>query len=104
MSVAFFDFHATALLALFAIAGLSNGVIMPSRDLLVRSVTPPGAFGTVFAFVMNGFNIAGMITPLIFGWLMDSGNPQGVLLFSAGFSVVAMALVALNRRWAAGSG
>lgn len=96
--VALFDFHAAVLFVLFAIAGLSNGAIMPSRDLLVRAVTPPGAFGKVFAFVMNGFNIAGMITPLIFGWLMDSGNPQAVLLSAAAFSGVAIALVVLNRR------
>jgi hypothetical protein len=39
------------------------GIIMPSRDMLVREFTPPGAFGKVFGFVTNGFNIGG-ISPL----------------------------------------
>jgi len=97
--LAFFDAPAAVLFALFAISGLGNGVVMPSRDMLVRSVTPPGAFGKVFGFVTNGFNIAGMITPLIFGWLMDSGRPQGVFLAVAAFSLGAISLVVLASRY-----
>ena len=68
------------LILLMAAAGLFQGLAMPSRDMLVRAVTPPGSFGKVFGFVTTGFNIAGMVAPLIFGWLMDQGHPQAVLL------------------------
>ena len=55
---------------------------MPSRDMIVREVTPPGSFGKVFGFVTTGFNIGGIVSPLIFGAIMDHGSPR--LVFLAG--------------------
>ena len=95
--VAFIDVNAALLIALIGVAGLCNGIIMPSRDMLVRAVTPPGAFGTVFGFVTNGFSIGGIVTPFIFGWLMDHGSPRGVFLASVAFCIAAIPIVILNR-------
>ena len=39
------------------------GIATPSRDMLVRAATPPGAFGRVFGFVSSGFNIGSMMAP-----------------------------------------
>ncbi len=72
---------------LFALCGFASGVIAPSRDMLVRSLTPPGQAGTVFGFVSTGFNLGGIIAPLIFGFLLDRGAANGV------FWVVALACV-----------
>jgi MFS transporter, FSR family, fosmidomycin resistance protein len=91
--VAAFHLPIAAMIALFALAGLATGVIMPSRDLLVRAVTPPGAFGKVFGFVTTGFNIGGMVSPLLFGWLLDHGNPRGVLLATVAFALAAIPTV-----------
>jgi MFS transporter, FSR family, fosmidomycin resistance protein len=99
LPLAYFDLNAGLLFLLFAIAGLSNGVIMPSRDMLVRAVTPPGSFGKVFGFVTNGFNIGGIVTPLVFGYLMDRGNPEGVFVGAAIFSAFAIVLVVLTGRY-----
>jgi MFS family permease len=85
------------LIAIMGVIGLVTGAIMPSRDLLVRQVTPPGAFGTVFGFVTTGFNIAGVVAPLMFGLLMDHGQPQLVFLSCAAFCVLAVATVAAQR-------
>ena len=41
-----------------------GGMVMPSRDLIVREVTPPGSFGKVFAFVTTGYHVAGILAPL----------------------------------------
>lgn len=49
------------------VGGFFTGVMVPSRDLLVRESTPPGSFGKVFGFVTNGFNVSGVVAPLIFG-------------------------------------
>lgn len=98
-TIAAVDVNAAVLVALMLIIGLCNGVIMPSRDLIVRSVTPPGAFGKVFGFVSTGFNIGGMISPLLFGYLMDSGNPRGVFLTAAAFTVVAIGVVLAGAAW-----
>ena len=64
-----FIFAAVAL----AIAGFMMGIVMPSRDVLVRAVTPKGNAGKAFGFVNSGFGFAGIIGPLIFGRIMDSG-------------------------------
>jgi MFS family permease len=95
--VAFIDMAPWLLLIVFSLAGLGNGAIMPSRDMLVRSITPPGSFGKVFGFVTNGFNIGGIVTPLVFGWLMDHGSPRAVFIAAAAFGLAAVPLVMLNR-------
>lgn len=73
---------------LFAIAGLFSGVVSPSRDMMIRSVTPKGEMGKVFGFVSTGFNIGGMIAPLIFGYILDHAAPASV------FWVVGLAALA----------
>lgn len=78
--IAFFDLGAAALIGLMGLSGFFNGVLQPSRDMIVRAVTPPGAFGRVFGFVTTGFNIGGVIAPPIFGYLMDNGEPRLVIL------------------------
>jgi MFS family permease len=74
-----------------AIAGFLGGVIAPSRDMLVRSAAPPGAAGRAFGIVSTGFNIGGIISPLLFGWIMDQNSPHWVF----GASVVFMVLTVL---------
>ena len=61
---------------LFAIAGLFSGMVAPSRDMLIRSVTPPGEVGKVFGFVSTGYNIGGILGPPLFGYLLDHYAPQ----------------------------
>ena len=51
---------------------------MPSRDMLVRAAAPPGAVGRTFGVVTTGFNFAGMLGPLMFGYIMDQGAPRWV--------------------------
>jgi FSR family fosmidomycin resistance protein-like MFS transporter len=80
-----------ALVLAMGVAGFVFGIIQPARDMLVRRAAPPGAAGRVFGIVTTGFNIGGIIGPLLFGWMMDRGSPRSVLLGS----VVFMALTAL---------
>ena len=65
-------------IVLMAAQGIMHGIIMPSRDMIVRSVTPDGAYGKVFGFVTTGFSIGGSIAPTGFGWVMDQGRPDWV--------------------------
>jgi len=94
--IALWDFGPVLLVALMGTSGFFNGLIQPSRDMLVRSVTPPGSFGKVFGFITTGFNIGGMIAPPIFGYLMDHGSPAGVLIGAALCSLVAIPTVMVN--------
>ena len=82
-----------ALFVIMGIGGFASGIIMPSRDMLVREVTPPGSFGVVFGFVTTGFNVAGVIFPIVFGALMDHGSARMVLIGSAVCSLAALLTV-----------
>jgi MFS family permease len=79
-------------------AGLLSGMIMPSRDMLVRAVAPPGAAGRVFGIVTTGFNIGGAIGPILFGCIMDWGAPRWVFGASVIFMAVTVVLALLGDR------
>lgn len=65
---------------LFVVMGFASGTAGPSRDLLVKQATPPGATGRVYGVVYGGLDVGQAITPLIFGLLMDHAQYRGVLL------------------------
>jgi len=62
----------------FVAAGLLFGLALPSRDMVVRAATPPGASGRVFGFVYGGLDAGSAVTPLLYGWFLDLGNPVWV--------------------------
>jgi FSR family fosmidomycin resistance protein-like MFS transporter len=95
------DLGTLPLIAAMTVCGFFYGVIMPSRDMIVREITPPGSFGKVFGFVTTGFNIGGIISPLIFGAIMDHGSPRLVFLFVAAASLIAVLTVATGPKRAA---
>lgn len=78
---------------LFGAMGFSAGIANPSRDLLIKRATPPGATGRVYGVVYSGLDVGTSVSPLVFGMLMDAGSPhwvwagiamaQGALIFSA---------------------
>jgi MFS family permease len=71
----------TLLPIVLGLTGFCHGATGPSRDMLVRAATPPGASGKVFGFVYSGLDLGSCLTPLAFGWLLDHGDPR--LLFVA---------------------
>ncbi len=79
-------------------AGFLSGMIAPSRDMLVRAASPPGAFGRVFGIVTTGFNIGGTIGPLIGGWIMDHDLPRWVFYSSVTFMALT-SIAALASDW-----
>jgi MFS family permease len=91
--VGLFNFPPVALVLLMGFSGLCVGATYPSRDMLVRSVTPPGAYGLVFGFVSTGFNIGASIAPIVYGMLMDNGQPRSVFLLSAAVSIICVSTV-----------
>jgi MFS transporter, FSR family, fosmidomycin resistance protein len=98
--IAQIDLGTVALIGAMSLTGFFSGIIMPSRDMIVRDVTPAGSFGKVFGFVTTGFNIGGIISPLIFGAVMDHGSPRLVFLLVAAFSLIAIVTVVTRPRHA----
>jgi MFS transporter, FSR family, fosmidomycin resistance protein len=91
--IGWFALPAAGLILLMGISGLCVGMTMPSRDMLVRAVTPPNAYGRVFGFVSMGFNIGASIAPIAYGALMDHGQPLAVFMLSAAVCIVCISTV-----------
>jgi MFS family permease len=81
-----------------ATAGFLGGVIAPSRDMLVRNAAPPGAAGRAFGIVSTGFNLGGIVSPLLFGWIMDENAPHWVFGASVVFMVLTVLLALVTDR------
>jgi MFS family permease len=89
---------ALLLTAAMALAGFLGGVIAPSRDMLVRDAAPPGGAGRAFGIVSTGFNVGGIISPLLYGWIMDQSLPHWVFGISVIFMSVTVALALITDR------
>ncbi|MVW73674.1 MULTISPECIES: MFS transporter [unclassified Bordetella] len=79
------------------LAGFCSGVAAPSRDMLVRRVTPKGATGSVYGLVYSGMDVGSALGPLSFGILLDAGMNHGPWI-GAG---AAFALAAVLAQWIA---
>lgn len=79
------------------LAGFCSGVAAPSRDMLIRRVTPKGATGSVYGLVYSGMDVGSALGPLGFGLLLDAGMSHGPWI-GAG---IAFAVAALLAQWIA---
>ncbi len=93
------DLPGFLLIAIFAFAGLTNGIIGPARDLLVRRSSPKGSMGKVFGFVFSGQTIGMALAPLLFGFMIDSGVPAWIFYGSAIFTVLCMIVVLISAKY-----
>jgi MFS family permease len=98
LAVGSVDLGPVLLVTAMGTAGFLSGMISPSRDMLVRAASPPGAFGRVFGIVTTGFNIGGTIGPMIGGWIMDHNLPRWVFYSSVLFMVMTAAM-GLTSEW-----
>ena len=87
-AVAAFRLPLAAIGVLFAITGLFAGMVSPSRDMLIRSMSPPGEIAKVFGFVSTGFNLGGIAAPVMFGFLLDRSDPGIVFWVVAAVSLI----------------
>ncbi|HUG58333.1 MAG TPA: MFS transporter [Candidimonas sp.] len=78
-------------MGLVGLAGFCSGVAAPSRDMLIRRVTPKGATGTVYGLVYSGMDVGSSLAPFGFGLMLDAGFVQGPWFGAAtGFCVAAV--------------
>jgi len=98
LMIAMLNLPSLLLTGAMASAGFLGGVIAPSRDMLVRNAAAPGAAGRAFGIVSTGFNLGGIISPLLFGWIMDQNQPHWVFGASVVFMVMTVALALATER------
>jgi len=98
LAVGTIDLGPILMIGAMSIAGFLSGMISPSRDMLVRAASPPGAFGRVFGIVTTGFNIGGTIGPMIGGWIMDHNLPTWIFYSSVMFMVMTAGVGLMGER------
>ena len=86
------------LLPLLALAGFAGGATNPSRDMIVRNATPPGASGKVFGFVYSGLDVGSLVGPPLFGYLMDLHLPSAIFWIAVALYVVNAGMVLTIRQ------
>jgi MFS transporter, FSR family, fosmidomycin resistance protein len=86
------------LLPLLALTGAAGGITNPSRDMIVRSATPPGASGKVFGFVYSGLDVGSFLAPPVFGFLMTAGMPSLIFWTAVVLYAINAALVLVIRQ------
>jgi MFS family permease len=83
---------------LFALTGFALGATGPSRDMIVRGTTPPGASGRVYGFVYSGLDLGATIAPVAVGALLDHGEPRTLFIAVAVCLFLAIGTVLQVRR------
>ncbi len=87
-----------AVQAFMVLSGFFLGLTTPSRDMIVRKVTPEGKAGRVFGFVYAGLDLGSLSMPVFLGWLLDRGDPKIVILVVAAILLVTVPTVMQVRR------
>ena len=97
-AVAAFPLPLLAIGVLFAVTGLFAGMVSPSRDMLIRSMAPPGEIAKVFGFVSTGFNLGGIAAPVMFGFILDRSEPGFLFWVVAGVCLASVLTVTTTAR------
>jgi MFS transporter, FSR family, fosmidomycin resistance protein len=97
-----FDLPGFLVIGIFAFAGLTNGLIGPARDMLVRRASPKGSMGKVFGFVFSGQTIGQAVAPLLFGFMIDIGAPAWIFYTSAIFTVLCIIVMVTSAQYSGG--
>ena len=78
-------------------AGLALGCTRTPRDMMLREAAPAGQMGKVFGFVSSGLPLGSALTPVPFGFLIDRGHPNLILVLAATLMLASLACVAAAR-------
>lgn len=87
--------------AFLAFVGFATGLIVPSRDILVRNSVPQSGRGKAFGFVYSGLDAGSLLTPLMYGALLDLNMPY--LVFVTGGAALAVACVITHLTYRGGA-
>ena len=77
-------------LAMLFLSGLALGASRTPRDMMVKDAAPPGQIGKVFGFVSAGLPLGSALTPVPFGFLIDQGRPELVLVLVAALLLLSL--------------
>jgi MFS family permease len=70
-------------IVLMFLSGLGLGGSRTPRDIMLKDAVPPSEIGKVFGFVSSGLALGSALTPVPFGYLIDNGYGQWVLVIAS---------------------
>jgi FSR family fosmidomycin resistance protein-like MFS transporter len=70
-------------IAMMFASGLALGSGRTPRDVMLKDAAPPGQIGKVFGFVSAGLPLGSALTPVPFGFMIDRGHPEFILVLVA---------------------
>ena len=73
-------------------AGFFAGLSAPSRDMLIRKVTPKQSVGSVYGLVYSGLDVGSALGPVLFGLMLDAGLRSGPWVGAAVAFIIAALL------------
>jgi MFS family permease len=86
------------IIVVMSIAGTLQGVLRPARDMLMRAVIPRESFGKAIGIVATGAAVGGAAAPVIFGWILDAGNPSWLFYVLAANLVILIVTVLVPKK------
>ena len=84
-----------AALVVAALAGMGIGIAGPSRDMLIKRASPPGATGRVYGTVYSGLDLGFCLAAPVFGAMLDAQMNAGIFYGSALSLVLSVASAGL---------
>ena len=85
LAVNIFPMAGSIAIGLMFASGIGLGASRTPRDVMLKDASPPGQIGKVFGFVSTGLPLGSAVTPVPFGFLIDHGHANLVLILAAGF-------------------
>jgi MFS family permease len=85
LAVNIFPMAGSVAIGLMFASGIGLGASRTPRDVMLKDASPPGQIGKVFGFVSTGLPLGSAVTPVPFGFLIDHGHANLVLVLAAGF-------------------
>jgi FSR family fosmidomycin resistance protein-like MFS transporter len=71
-------------------SGIALGASRTPRDIMLKDAAPRGQIGKVFGFVSAGLPLGSAVTPVPFGFLIDHGRAELVLILAAGLLLASL--------------
>lgn len=81
-------------LVIAALSGFGIGIAGPSRDMLIKTATPPGATGRVYGMVYSGLDLGSSVAAPVWGAMMDGHWYSGIFYGSAVALAISVAVAA----------
>ena len=90
---ALFKLPEIMVIGLFAAVGLLQGILRPTRDMMVRAAVPKGATGRIFGYVSTGIALGSGLAPVAFGWIVDQDATILIFWLLSAFTICGAAIV-----------